>query len=47
LQQIFPKLPNLTNVKWWILAFILVAGTAYALPYAAPVVRKAVKAAKG
>lgn len=44
LKDILPSLPDLTNLKWWILGAGLLVGAFYAFPYVAPGVAKNINA---
>jgi hypothetical protein len=46
INKILPSLPNLANLKWWILAAGILAGAFYAFPYIAPGLAKNIKAFK-
>lgn len=46
LQQILPGLPDLTNLKWWILGAGLLVGAFFAFPYIAPGLARNFKAAR-
>lgn len=44
LSQIIPQLPDLTNIKWWILGAGLLVGAFFAFPYIAPGLAKNIRA---
>lgn len=44
LNQIIPHLPDLTNLKWWILGAGLIVGAFFAFPYIAPGLAKNIRA---
>jgi hypothetical protein len=46
LRQIIPSLPDLTNLKWWILGAGLLVGAFFAFPYIAPGLARNFKAAR-
>lgn len=46
LNQIIPQLPDLTNLKWYILGAGLLVGAFFAFPYIAPGIVKNIKAAR-
>lgn len=46
LSDVFPSLPNLTNLKWYILGAGILVGAFFAFPYIAPGLAKNFKAAR-
>lgn len=46
LKQILPSLPDLTNLKWWILGAGILVGAFFAFPYVAPGLARNFKAAR-
>lgn len=42
LKEILPQLPDLTNIKYWIIGIAIIVGAVYALPFVAPPVKRAI-----
>jgi hypothetical protein len=46
LKEAIPQLPDLTNLKYWIIGALVIAGIVYTLPYTAPAIKRGISAVK-